>query len=159
MTLADEKERFLRDWFDYVNDLSGPISARKAWEYYLEERAHVVSSIKGQQIFRHVLSAPDRVAAVGQVSDVGRFWTLSPQVAAQWRPGGSYSETHPLLEHPDAEPVVYQANVALDDVDIVETVACRLGSSWEDEIRLLPGRAVRIEAVEHIPLDQNAPSL
>lgn len=158
--LAAEKKEFFANWFDYVNDLSGPLGRRTAWKFYLDERRFVLEKLEAGALIHRSLRLPADadVPAAASLSDVGRFWTLDRSVADNWRAGGSYSEASEWHRGPGKTALI-SATTTIVDVDIVATVACRLGSSYESEVRLVAGRGVKILEVDIVHDDVPPPAL
>lgn len=158
--LAAERTVFGRDWADYVAHLGGPSEPDEAWECYVDEREWLIRQLAdGMTIWRHVRfpSGINLDALEHSVAALGRFWTSSADVATAWVPGGTYGD-HPQLVS-DYVGVVLQATVGVTDVDLVETIACRMGATWESEIRLKPDRTIHLVNYEVLPDNASTPGI
>ena len=139
---TDERTRFLTDWLDYVLDLDGADDETQALESYAELRAWLVAQVMatGAIKIHRAVKIPDDVdpaSYVGTTQDFGRFWTMDAGVAHNWTPGGDYGDV--ATPSSGAMHVLTARITDVAQIDLVETIACQLGSDWEREIRLAPG--------------------
>ena len=137
---------------EYVADLTG--FDRDEAEYYAKDEWRVLKrqfeKQGGLEVFRAVTldaeTAEEYRQADGPVA-VGRFWTRDSLVARSW----SSSDDYDGHEAPvDGRRHMLRAAVPLESVDAAGTVAARLASSYEDEIRLSPGAKVRLSDIEDL---------
>lgn len=145
-----ERQRFLDHWLDYVLELGVAENRKQALAYYGDTRSWLLDRLGsgGIEVHRALLvpEGTDPTSYLGTDTDVGRFWTTDRTVALNWSPGGDYGDVptpesgtiHVLSAHLDA----------VEQIDLVETIACRLGSDWEQEIRLAQGFHPVITAIE-----------
>jgi len=150
--VAAELEQFHEHWGDYVCELSGICDRREAEQSYLSEREWLLKRLFAggeATLFRTVVLAEDEVGEGlrGGPRDLGIFWTSDKTMAMHWWPGSCYSDSH-VIPTGQVCRVFLKSVIRLEDIDLVSTIGCRLGSSWEGEIRLKEGTKVCVEEFE-----------
>jgi hypothetical protein len=140
----DELERFKADWLDYVCELTS-LNEQEATEAYVAHRTFLARHVgTGINVWRALIVPEDIIDEFSErkCRFVGRFWTASEHVANTWSCGNTYDERYPACT--DGAKIIVEALITPDQIDWVETVACQLGSSYEDEFRLLGDAIVLI---------------
>jgi hypothetical protein len=82
----------------------------------------------------------------GLCVDAGIYWSECQSVANDWTLGNAYQEEFPALK--EGVRLLLSCHVERELIDWVETAACRLGSSYEEEVRLTVGAKVSLTNVE-----------
>ncbi|TLX17194.1 hypothetical protein [Rhizobium sp. MHM7A] len=96
--------------------------------------------LKSPTLYRSLLLAKDYdyAALLNVPYDFGRYWTNDCSVAHEYRPRRCYQTDHPMPET-GIPYVVRIDDVAMDDVDWIATIGCRLTNPTLNEVRLKPG--------------------
>lgn len=151
MSLEQQTQLFKDTWLDYVCELTGyddeeAIEAFVSQLQHLREKAGFSVTVYRSMIISEEM---DALLEAGNTLDAGRYWSSERDVAFNWGHGNAYQDDFPALT--EGTRVILTATVSPSDVDWVETVACQLGSSYEQEIRLKSGCMITVENVDRSP--------
>lgn len=147
----DDLDRFERDWLDYVIELGGYATESGAIRAFKSTIEHLRGSIGAVTTLHRaiVVSSGDAERfATGAHLDAGRYWSENRSVADGWTLGNAYQDEFPALR--EGVRLLMSCRVHAGCIDWVETTACRLGSSYEEEVRLFAGTKVSLTDVDAV---------
>lgn len=148
-----ELDEFVRSgWMDYVLRADGwwytpdgvlkSIRRSNAPIAFQETRLALLDDLlKSPTLYRTLLLAEDydRAALLNVPYDFGRYWTNDRSVAHEYRPRRCYQTDH-IMPELGIPYVVCVDDVAMDDIDWIATIGCRLTNPTLNEVRLKPGQ-------------------
>lgn len=148
-----ELDDFVRSgWMDYVLRAEGwwytddgvlkSIRRSNAPIAFQETRRMLLNDLlQSPTLYRTLLLAEDfdHGALLNVLYDFGRYWTNDCSVAHEYRPRRCY-QTDYIMPELGIPYVVRVDGVAMDDIDWIATIGCRLTNPTLNEVRLKPGQ-------------------
>lgn len=151
VNFQNDLERFQRDWIDYVIELGGYTTEQDAVDAFTSTIGYLRRSIgAGVALHRAIIASSSDAErfASGLCVDAGRYWSESRAVADEWTLGNAYQDEFPALR--EGVRLLLSCHAEAACIDWVETTACRLGSSYEEEVRLVAGTKVLLTDVDAV---------
>lgn len=121
---------FKEEYGEFIREvLDEDLSDAKLRSYYADEKAYLKSKLPGKTIYRAIVGNDVDLA------EIGSYWTDDVSVARNWSPpDDGYSGK--LIQHGSLAVVAAEVSSSLHGIDINGTIAARISSPSEKEVRV-----------------------